>query len=170
MLALPCALAGAPVLTACSSTPEAADAPLPPSSAPSDFSLALTVYAPASAHNNPRVPAWRRPARYVIQTDQVLRAAVGPGVSQDLLPPQTRQLQPAQVERLWADVRDGGLLAADHAGRVPTLAGFEPIPKATTLVVSVTGAGERRTLVLGADDGAGRRVAERLAQYAWVSP
>jgi hypothetical protein len=154
----------------CASTPahdEAAaeDAP------PSDFTLAMTVMAQVNRRNTATIPRDRRPARFVIETDWVLRAYTGRGpIDTETFPRETRQLNAAQIQSLWTDLRAAGLL--DPAN--PAIAGKPPVPADITQnkplwVVTFTADADRRTLVIDADrDGPAAPLLNRLADLAWM--
>ena len=57
------------------------------------------------------LPLSLRPARYVLEPDWVLRTGVGAGSRETYYPFQTRQLNAAQVDRLWNALVKSGLLA-----------------------------------------------------------
>lgn len=147
-------------------------APLPPASdgAPPDFSVSVTVLAPDSAASGPRS---LRPARYILEPDAVLRAAVGPGTSVTTFPPPMRQLTPAQVDELWRLVMEAGYLQSD-----PLLAsgdGETRQPKAAvpTAVLYIAGQGERRTIEQQLESASAvhtRILVDHLAELAWVRP
>jgi hypothetical protein len=108
-----------------------------------------------------------------MEADWVLRAAVGPRVSQETFPARTRQLTHDQVQRLWWDLRDAGVMGRDGAGA----AGAGSVERGTTrqregieavYVVSYTASGVRRAVPVVDEPGA-RRLAERLSGLAWVT-
>jgi hypothetical protein len=111
-----------------------------------------------------------------MEADWVLRAAVGPRVSQETFPARTRQLTHDQVQRLWWDLRDAGVMGRDGAGAAggdgggsagaSTARGDERIE--AVYVVSYTASGVRRAVPVVAEPGA-RRLAERLSGLAWVT-
>ncbi|MBX3386322.1 MAG: hypothetical protein KF768_07110 [Phycisphaeraceae bacterium] len=185
---------------------------------PPDFQLGLTVQAPLSrlgaravitpardgqpatqtfVTNTPygqrgvaNIPLSHRPARFVIEADWILRAAVGYGASETVFPPNTRQLNASDISALWSALRDAGLLDPDH----PAIVSAPPEPEQafgrTHYVLSYQVAGVRRTLVFDAglpptasppsptttaastvdpDAQAVRGVLEQLAALAWQS-
>ncbi len=89
-------------VAACASSPTTED----PDRPPPDFALVLTV---AERGARAERPAALRPAQYVLTADGVLRAAVGPGATHDLLPAPTARLTPAQRRQLWPLVVAAGL-------------------------------------------------------------
>jgi hypothetical protein len=136
--------------------------------APSDFTLELTVYAPPPVGDNARTLPTSRPARYVMEADGVLRVAVGGGVNEKTFPDQTRQLTAAEVDRLWQDLRDSGLLDAEHPSRVSSAAGIGPPGHDTVYVLSYSAAGRRGTLVVRPSESGARRLVDRLTRLAWI--
>jgi hypothetical protein len=102
------------------------------------------------------LPLTLRPARYVLEPDWVLRTGVGAGSRETYHPFQTRQLNAAQVDRLWNALVKSGLLAPDHEAIVSRTPTDEESGDKTLYIVSYTVAGVRRTLVLAANEkGAG---------------
>jgi hypothetical protein len=149
-------------LTACSETRNRAGLThvLSADDPPADFTLAVTVRSrPGSdpAHLNPS----HRPARYVMEADWILRAAIGPGASEDTFPPRTRQLSFEQVRRLWRDLRDSGLLEE------PALS---PVEAELVYTLHYSADGSGRTLRLdGANFAGAERLVGDLAALAWVT-
>lgn len=144
-----------------------ADAP------PADFTVAFTVLAPASSDGNPRVPRGKRPARYVMEADGVLRSAVGMACSEETFPPRTRQLTKEQVKALWDEMRRGGLLDADHPDMIGPAPSAEALGTRTTFVVSYAALGRHRRLAVP-DSGsvsseAAAGLADRLAALSWIN-
>lgn len=149
---------------------------------PADFALGATVLRPVplalgagvrTAGSGLRLA--ERPARYLVEADAVLRAAIGPGASETTYPPRTRQLSREQWAELWREFRAMSLAESDHpamAGRAPTIdEAAEASGGRTTWVITFAAAGDRRTLVIhegGEGEGEARRVVERLAGLAWV--
>jgi hypothetical protein len=135
---------------------------------PADFSLAVTVHGDvggAAGAGGGAPAATGQPgsvsARYVMEADWVLRAATGAGVSETTFPAQTRQLTHDQVQRLWWELRDSGLLEGGGAR-----AGERGERGA---VISYSVAGVRRTIrPLAADRPPVSRIVDRLAELAWV--
>lgn len=146
---------------------------------PADFWLAVTVLkAPADtasrAASYQRIPLARRPARYIIESDRVLRAAVGSGASDETFPPETRQLTEQEFQSLWAMLRGSSLVQNEHpatVGRAPQAA---TIGAATIYVVAFSIDGDRRTLALEAEPNAApsapdaAKLVERLGALAWL--
>ena len=97
------------------------------------------------------LPLTLRPARYVLEPDWVLRTGVGAGSRETYYPFQTRQLNAAQVDRLWNALVRSGLLAPDHGAIVSRTPTDEESGDKTLYIVSYTVAGVRRTLVLAAN-------------------
>lgn len=163
-------------LAACSSSrpiPAAAE-PIPPDDRPADFMLAATVHSPESM-SKARLPRSLQPARYVVEADGVLRAAVGEDSQTTTFPGRTRQLTPREFDALWRLVRESGLLDAENAARVEGPDELTRAPDRTTAIVYVSFDGRRmtlRTLLDRTSPGAAEveRVIDRLAEWAWVNP
>jgi hypothetical protein len=157
---------------------------------PEDFWLSITVTGPQretmSAYD--ALPRALRPARYVLEADRVLRAAVGPGAKDESFPAETRRLTSVEVTQLWRLVGEAGLLDADH----PYLVGSAPVAKAiekqttnaemperdvrTMYVIMLHASDKRRTLVMEAsprgsqDSRQAARVVDWVANKAWMRP
>ncbi len=162
------------LLPACGSGPAAITEPTLPSDPPDDFALAVTIFAPeVDAEAISALPRSVRPARYVVEPDGVLRAAIGPGADPDVFPAQTRRLTDRQRAQLWRLVRDQGLLATNHPGRIATDRTYLSSPDRRAVLVEIAGADQRRYLELHADDRASDpavavALTDRLAELAWL--
>jgi hypothetical protein len=149
---------------------------------PADFALSATVLRPvplawAAGVRVAGGPAKvsERPARYMVEADSVLRAALGPGASDETFPPRTRQLTRAEREQLWRELTATPLVDADHparAGRAPTIdEAAQASGGRTTWVIEFSGAGRRQTLVIhegGEGETEARGLVDSLARLAWV--
>lgn len=150
---------------------------------PPDFTLGVTVLRrPAEAGS--RAAAYRslpipiRPARYIVETDRILRVAVGSGARESVFPDQTRQLTQSQFESLWETLRTSPLVEADHPARVAVGPDAESLGDRTVYIVTFSAAGARRTLSIPAAtasspesaEGAGdaAKLVEQLAGLAWM--
>jgi hypothetical protein len=165
-------LLGAVMLSGCASRAKEPD-PMAFELPPPDFALAATVYAPAPTDAAaPPPPRPLRPARYVLEPDLVLHAAIGDGLDETTFPPQTRRLQQRHADRLWRLVRDSGLLDPGSPQRLDAAENYAPRPDRTTAVLTVSYAGARRSyrvlLDQEGDSGPGRQVVDDLAALAWV--
>jgi hypothetical protein len=156
------------VLAACAAGPSG----LPSDDrAPADFALGVTVLAPADAGAG--APRGARPARFIVQPDGVLHAAEGP-VTERTFPPAVRWLTSEQVERLWWELRDSGLVGG-AADAPPHPAAPPPGATAPAYVVSWLMNGRRGTARVDANRSpperveAARRLADRLAALAWMT-
>jgi hypothetical protein len=139
---------------------------------PGDFVLAATVYGPpASAEETLRLPRGLRPARYVIEADALLRAALGRGSTNAVFPPPTRQLTVSQMDRLWRLIRDSGLLEPGNSYQT------EDIEPATvdkpTASFYVAYSGGRAYLLVPLDRAdpesiAAEQILDQLAAWSWI--
>lgn len=164
-------------LAACSSTPRPLPEPEPvvlPDRAPDDFALAITIIGPAT-NETPidERPRPQRPARYVLEPDGVLRAAIGPGATPRVYPRQTRQLDAAQMQRLWRLVEQTGLYATTTLTRIDNTETFFPQRSRPTALVYVRQQGEGahfavRLPVGDAESAATLQLVDELAALAWV--
>lgn len=120
------------------------------------------------------LPRTLRPARYIVEADGALRAAVGPGADANTFPGRTRQLSPAQFDALWRTLRQSGLLDADNPSRIEDPEAITRSPDRTTALVYVGFAGQRVTLRILLDRSAPgaietERLIDRLAEWAWIT-
>jgi hypothetical protein len=155
------------------------DAAVAADRAPADFWLSVTVLkAPADTASRAaayqRIPLARRPARYIVEADRVLRAAVGSGASDETFPPETRQLSEEEFQSLWSLLRNSSLVQNDHPALVGRAPAATSIGAATIYVVSFSIDGERRTLALEAEPNPApsapdaAALVERLGGFAWL--
>jgi hypothetical protein len=160
-------------LGGCRSTPPPPPAPEPvPERRPEDFVLSATVMTPRDVEGV-RLPRSLRPARYIVEADGVLRAAVGAGSTTMTFPAQTRQLTPAQFEGLWRQMRESGLLDAANPSRIEGPEEAVASREHTTALIYASYLGRRRTLRVLLDRGsaealAAERLVDRLAELAWI--
>ena len=150
---------------------------------PADFTLAVTVMRPVplgaliNARTEPPRSGALRPARYVVEADAVLRAAIGYGATEQTFPPRTRQLSAAQLADLWNALRSSALVDPNHSDLVGKLPDLESFSRDTEgrggYCVSFSIAGDRRVLAIDEADPAAadaRALVERLNRLAWVQP
>ncbi len=165
------------LLPGCSSPPRPIAVPEPivlPDEAPEDFALSITVISPASAEAPiDDLPRPQRPARYVVEPDGVLRAAIGPGATPRVYPRQTRRLDAGQVQRLWRLVGETGLLEPTTLTRIDNTETFFPQRSRPTALVYIRqqGAGSHfavRLPVGDAESAAVGQLIDELAELAWV--
>lgn len=138
---------------------------------PSDFTFAFTVVHQTSKRNVASIPRDRRPMRFLMETDWVLRAFAGPNLTDQSFPREARQLTHQQVEQIWHDLRSAGLLDLDH----PSAVGSVPPPEQWTVtdgsawVLTIKANGDRRVLLLQPEQHASAApVLDRLADLAWM--
>ncbi len=192
-------LAGVFVLAGCASQGrgEAGDAAATAESSaeldlpPARFALSITVLdmtgrSPTAAASR-GTPTWGRPARYVVESDWLLRSAVGPKVTPAGLvpplptdyPPITRQLGHEQAAALWGLVKSSGVMdgsAGRRVSREPDV--FDPRDAAelaqegsvVMLVEYRAGENDGRVVANAAAAGSAglRALVSRLAEWAWV--
>lgn len=146
---------------------------LPP--VPSDFWISATVTGPARVGPITDVPPALRPARYVVEPDRQLRVAMGGGANEKSFPPPVRRLSAEQFSELWTLSTTNGLSSADHPARVDVLPVLRTeTPKITEYVIVLHANGQRRVLMMNAEETTGPGVAEgkaiidKLAEWAWV--
>lgn len=159
-------------IAACRSAPTLAPAAAPPVERPADFVLAATVHAPANAAEA-QLPRSLRPARYVVEVDGSLRAAIGHGSGEQTYPPITRVLTPRQADQLWRLVRDSGLLDPAHPGRVGDPASIPRPGNRFTALIWISYADQATALRVPLDRSPewglpAEQLIDRLADWAWV--
>ena len=150
---------------------------------PTDFSLAATVLRPvplalAAGVRVAGAPTGTadRPARYIVEADSVLRAAIGHGAQDATYPSRTRQLTRAQRVQLWRELVATPLVDVEHparAGRAPSIEeASEASGGKTTWVIEFSAAGRRQVLVIhegGEGEAEARRLVESMARLAWFA-
>lgn len=171
------AVLAAGLLGACSSSPVVKPRPEPPplpEHAPEDFTLAITVMGPAATPEEVNAaPRPERPARYIIEPDGILRAAIGPGATPRVFPGETRQLDNAQLERLWRLTTNTGLLDTDTLTRVDNTETFFPSRDRATAILYIKQAGHTASyavrLPIGdAESPAVTQLIDEVAAMAWI--
>lgn len=145
-----------------------------PERAPADFTLGVTVLSPAvTAEEIDAAARAERPARYIVEPDGVLRAAIGAGASPRVYPGETRRLTAEQVERVWRLVAASGILEPGSLTRIESTETFYPGRERATALVYVRQGGEAShhavRLPLGdvESDGVAQLIDE-VAELAWV--
>jgi hypothetical protein len=163
------------ILASCSSSPKT-PSPEPadlPEQTPGDFALSVTVYSPASEPGQiDALPRSLRPARYIVEADGLLRAAIGPGATSTTFPPGSRRLEQRQIDRLWVLIRRSPFLDKGFPGRIPSEDTYRPRRDRTTAVVGVTWLnrqGSFRVVLDRSDNDAllAERLADELSELAW---
>lgn len=164
-------------IAGCSTSPRPLAEPEPvvlPDRAPDDFALSITVVGPASgAEPAEDLPRAQRPARYLVEADGILRAAVGPGSTPRVFPRETRQLNKAQVQRLWRLVGETGLLQPTTLTRIDNTETFFPQRARPTALVYIHQQGEGshyavRLPVGDAESPAVAQLIDEVAALAWI--
>lgn len=148
---------------------------------PQDFSLAVTVLRPIplgaliNARTDAERPTVERPARYIIEADAILRAAVGYGASENTFPPETRQLTVIQYNQLWRTFRNSPLVDPDHpcrTGRLPTIEEFALTTQGRGgYAISFSIAHDRRLLAIDENSPYAKDARDLVAyllELAWV--
>jgi hypothetical protein len=160
-------LASAGGLAGCAGSPAPDPSALEPSR-PADFALGLTVFGPVSDTARPG----QRPARYLLEPDGWLRAAIGPGANQTVHPTLARWLDAPTRDALWAMAR-GASLGGDGVTPIESPERFDPPAGRRVYLIELTAGGHRYSAAVSeGDPGAGpiAAIADRLAGLAWVSP
>lgn len=148
---------------------------------PEGFTLAASVQpaavqsAAGSGSVEAVVPRARRAARYVVETEGLLRVATGPALSTPggAYPPQVRRLTPPQVDELWRLAREARLNdpahPGAHRGRAPVVKSSGP----AVAVFELTTDFEPRVVIVTLDDSpegqSASRLLDHLAALAWIA-
>jgi hypothetical protein len=145
-----------------------------PEDRPADFTLAMTVYSPASPRVAATLPRALRPARYIVEPDGSLRAASGPAARAATFPPLARTLTPRQMDQVWRLVRDTALLDPANPARVEDPLTLELSPSHTTATLYIAFADRRTSLRLLLDRGSAdalsaEQIADHLAALAFLN-
>lgn len=140
----------------------------PDAGVPRDFSVGVTVLGSTDATDQPRP---LRPGQYLLEGDNVLRVAVGAGVTPDTYPHRLRRISGRQRERVWSLVEAGGIHDQSHPGRIGDVRAFRPVPRDGWAIFDVSARGERRAIAVRLDEDAGARaLVDELAGLAWIRP
>ncbi len=138
---------------------------------PADFTIDAVVHGPANASSD--TPRVQRSARYIVEPDGVLRAALGDGASFDEYPWPTRTLTPRQSDSLWRLARDGRLLNPSSTMRIDSPHAYRPPAQsgAAYAVITFIAQGQRQSIVarMGPRGSASaNQLIDRLAALAWI--
>jgi len=159
----------------CAGTPPApvpsADQPL---ERPSDLALGVTVFSssiPGAAAGS--VERWRRPARYIVEPDGMLRAALGPGARTDTYPPATRRLDPAQMDLLWRLLVETGLTDPEHPDLIDSATAYTPSGTGPEALIAMSASGGYQAVSIELatttrEAASARRLVDQLAEMAWI--
>lgn len=152
------AAAGSQPTTPTATAPQVDLPPLPNvAEAPSDFTFSVSVISPLGVRTRGlSVP--QRPARYVMDADNSLRAWVGSqlpkrewtrvGGPDRALPGRTRQLSTTQVAKVWALMLQAGVVGKDHALEPTSPAMYVPPKDTLAYVISYSADGDRGWAIL----------------------
>lgn len=115
-----------------------------------------------------------RPGRYVLESDRILRAAIGPAAHDAAFPPQTRRLTQAEVADIWTAVRSSDVLMTGHPNSSSTAPHPDTVLGQTVYVITTSANGRRQTVVIPVEPTPGpmadrtRPLIEKVASLAWV--
>ncbi|MCA9303281.1 MAG: hypothetical protein KC996_04090 [Phycisphaerales bacterium] len=135
-----------------------------PDTAPGDFVLAATVFTPPQEH--PDSPA-SVPARYIVEPDATLRAAVGPGSSPVIYPSPTRTLTSEQFARLWT-LAHAIPLDTDDARSINSPENFSPPADTPSFLIEFRANESQQAFAFPANHPQARALIDALADLAWV--
>lgn len=133
---------------------------------PSDAMLSVTVM--------PQRPRFQRPerefapARYIVEADGVLRAAVGEGVTVQTYPGRTRDLTPEEWAELWEAVLTTGVLDPDDPRAIEGEMSLNPDPLHRAVVWARGGGRSAGMVVDPARDESTAALVTLLEELAWI--
>lgn len=160
MVAGVCAVAS-PLAGGCASAPTRR-----PGMPPSDAMLSVTV--------TPQRPRFQRPerefapARYIVEADGVLRAAVGEGVTVQTYPGRARDLTDEEWAALWGALLATGVLDPDDPRAVEGEMSLNPDPLRRAVVWARAGGRSAGMVVDPARDEATAALVTLLEELAWI--
>lgn len=163
------ALLASPGCGGADTTPILLESPGQEAYAPGRFVLGVTVLGTPDGQRDPAF----QPARYIVEADGQLRAAVGAGVTPLTFPPVTRRLDDRQIAGLWAIVERSDILRDPDPARTPS-AELVRAEKGRTIAVVFASAGDiARTsrFELSPPDPDSPRIRpliRELAKLAWI--
>lgn len=135
-----CAAAVLAAIASCAAPPAAHN----PDAPPSDFALGVTTYPPDR----------RQRLRYIVEADDVLRAAEGDGVTTSVYPAPTRRLNRLQRAELWRRTVATGMLEPDSPWTIGSVERVEAPPEGGVVAIFVTAHGVSRHAAVPADEPA----------------
>lgn len=133
---------------------------------PSDAMLSVTVM--------PQRPRFQRPerefapARYVVEADGMLRAAVGEGVTVETYPGRTRDLSPDEWANLWKVALETGVLDPDDPRTVSGEMSLTPDPLRRATIWLRGGGRSAGMVVDPSRDEPTARLVTLLEELAWI--
>jgi len=162
-------------LVGCEMTPAPrADAPDKP---PADFGVSVTVFAPGvrrAGEAGPTRTAATTPARYIVEPDGTLRAAVGAGATPTTFPPIVRRLSDRQRQRVWWLTVATGAHDPAPADRIDSPETYRPVfdeGDGAVALITVSWLGGRASQADPVTGGsAAEELTAELAGLAWVEP
>lgn len=144
--------------TSAASVPPVDLPPLPNvAEAPPDFTFSVSVISPLGVRTR-GLSAPQRPARYVMDADNALRAWVGSqlpkrewtrvGGPDRALPGRTRQLSTTQVAKIWALMLQAGVVGQDNSQEPSSPSLYAPPKDTLAYVISYSADGDRGWAIL----------------------
>lgn len=135
-----------------------------PEAAPGNFVLAVTVFVPPQAEPESSVSV---PARYILEPDSTLRAAVGPGSSPSTYPSPTRTLSASQTERVWALLRSLDL-SPSTARPIVSPETFNAPAERGVILIELRIDQNQHAYAIDPSNPQARALVQSLADLAWV--
>jgi hypothetical protein len=132
------------------------------------FWLAVT------AHQEPGDPSFASipVARFVLEADGQLRAAVGPGADETVFPPPIRRLSREQLTAVWSQIAAiDSLNTSPHSRISDALAPGQTRP--SSIRITAAGDGRQRARSFQSQDvdaASATKLVNQLTDLAWMSP
>lgn len=143
-----------------------------PDKPPADFALSVTVFAPSmrvAGEPEPKRDPATTPARYILEPDGTLRAAVGPGATPETFPPIVRRVSDGQRQRLWWLTLDTAAHDPGPDAKVASPETYRPEGTDPEALITVSWLGGWSAAAKPLGDGStGRALTAELARLAWV--
>lgn len=140
-----------------------------PEHRPADFTLGVVVF-----HNQPPSTTAQRPARYIVQTDGILRASVGDGSGPLTYPPITRRLDQQAFDRVWELTHALSIFAPAQEGddQTPVVRSPETYAPASAsgYLIEIRSRNDQDAWAMPLDDPSARALVRELAALAWIEP
>ncbi|MBX3317712.1 MAG: hypothetical protein KF902_12720 [Phycisphaeraceae bacterium] len=167
-----CVLLASVLLAGCASQTKPTHVPVRGTDYPTDFALSVTVMTPGrETDERGRDLTFgkdlaERPARYIVEPDGLLRAAVGAGATTRVYPPRTKYLTDLQMADLWRRlswVRPELQIGDPGEDTVIRMS-------STSAIIHISADGRRTTRVVNLEeDEWAKSLVRTLGEHAWLS-
>lgn len=137
-------------------------APEVPDRRPGDFRLGVVVMAPESSSD-----LAGGDARYIIESDSILRASFGAGSTLDTYPGFTRRLTPEEMDAIWIMTSD--LLESNESQRTLSAGQPQSMVKAQRgTIIEIHHNAHDEVWIFDSDDQQAAAIVDALASLAWI--